>query len=157
MVRSKGYQPGYFSENIPVMMARFASTLLLLVALLSSALVQAVAVYVKYYDYSNTIGGLPQERFRVKVQIGSYQGEVDGHTVANSKIRYCSNDAVFCVKALSTSCNNEHSFTFYYAHTSKDVNMGQNPSCDYWPKDRQCKVCNNGELSFISKGFSFEF
>ncbi|KAF9399580.1 hypothetical protein BGZ94_005696 [Podila epigama] len=137
-------------------MAHFASTFLLLVALVCSALVQATTVYVKYYDYSNTIGGLTQERFRMEVQIDGYHGELSGRSVASNRNKYCSKDGVFCVEAAIVSCNSNHRFTFYYAHRSNTIDMGQKPSCDYWFKDPQCKVCNKGELSFIGKDFTFQ-
>ncbi|KAF9429680.1 hypothetical protein BGZ94_009894 [Podila epigama] len=137
-----------------VAMARSASTLLLLVALLCSAVVQATTVYVRYYDYSNTIGGVTRERHRVQVQIEGYHGELSG-SITFGRSKYCSKDGVFCAEALGADCNYNHRFKFYYANRSTEVDFREKPSCDFWPKDPQCKTCNKGELSFRKKNFAF--
>ncbi|KAF9429681.1 hypothetical protein BGZ94_009895, partial [Podila epigama] len=139
-------------------MARFASTLLLLIALLCSALVQATTVYVKNYAYSNTIGGFTRENFRMAVQIEGYHGELSGST-SNGRDKYCSNDNMFCVEAATASYNSNHRFKFYYGTRygtrSITIDMGQKPTCNTWPKDPSCKVCNSGELSFVGSDFTF--
>ncbi|KAF9425323.1 hypothetical protein BGZ94_007653 [Podila epigama] len=153
------------SENIPVMtailiyhlhstMARSASVFLLLVALLCSALAQAATVYVKNYNYSNTIGGVTRDKYKMAVQIEGYHGELSGST-SNGRKKYCSNDGVFCVKAVSPSCNSNHAFKFYYGNRSTTINMDQKPTCNTWPKEPGCKTCNTGELSFNGSGFTF--
>ncbi|KAF9425322.1 hypothetical protein BGZ94_007652 [Podila epigama] len=136
-------------------MARFLSILLLLVALLCSTLVQAITVYVKDYKYSNKYGGVTQERLRMSVQIGSYHGEVDGHTIY-SRSKYCSKDGVFCIETFGADCRNYHMFKFYYGNRSVKINMYEEPDCNEWPVDSECKLCNKGELTFDKKGFTFD-
>ncbi|KAG0347696.1 hypothetical protein BG004_007179 [Podila humilis] len=136
-------------------MSRIPSLLLFLIVVLCTALVDATTVYVRYYNYDNTIGGVTQERYRMDVTIGSYQGSIDGHKVA-SRGQHCSSDGNICVKVAGVNCNSNHRFTFYYANRQNTIDMGEKPACDYWPKDPQCKVCNKGTLSFIGKDFTFE-
>ncbi|KAG0347695.1 hypothetical protein BG004_007178 [Podila humilis] len=137
-------------------MSRIPSLLLFLIVVLCTALVDATTVYVRYYDYENTIGGVTQETFRMDVTIASYSGSVHGTKIA-SKGKHCSKDGTFCVEAAAADCNYKHQFTFYYANRQKTIDMGEKPDCDFWPKDFMCKVCNSGTLTFVGKDFTFEF
>ncbi|KAG0347697.1 hypothetical protein BG004_007180 [Podila humilis] len=136
-------------------MSRIPSLLLFLIVVLCTALVDATTVYVRYYNYENTIGGITQERYRMSVTIDSYNGDIDGHKVAG-RGKHCSNDGNICVKVAGADCKYNHQFTFYYANRQNTIDMGVKPDCDFWPKDPQCKVCNRGSLSFIGKDFTFE-
>ncbi|KAF9417518.1 hypothetical protein BGZ76_004526 [Entomortierella beljakovae] len=118
----------------------------------------AMEVYVHSFCWSYDHGGFPDtESMKMDITAKGTRSSVSDFFNYGTKHQFCSENGHFCVKAITSGCEqSDFKIEFMESGNVQQVDFGQPATCVEWPKDRECKTCNNKQWLFCTSGpFTF--